>query len=490
MSINSNIHKENWYTLILSKGKWYLLSSLFSKGLSIILLPVYTRYLNPSDYGVLNSLVSVGGIVVLLMSLYLDTALGRFYFDSRNDIAELSKLFSTVFLFVSVNGIAIFVIISVFSGFWFEKIFNKPYLQSGFLYFLSIIFLQLGQLGLVFLRQGLEARRTTAVEIFSNIIMVLITLPLLMFLRIGIYAKIMGTLIQSIFVLAYYLIYFTRKGILRLNIDVKILKKCLMFSLPLLPNVIGGWISSLSDRLLIGKYTNQYSVGVYSIASQIGLFVYLIQDAVTQVTGPIVLSGLVSDYDETKRKIAKFSINLWSALLFITSVITLFQGELLLFFSTREYSGAAGLIGLFSFSYIIGAQNRIRTDILLFLKKSKYISIGSVVGSCFSLALNVLFIPIFGYEIAAVVFLISSIANFVVLHSSSQKFITIKYDYHRYIPQLLVFIISYLVALLLDHSFKDNYLNKSLLKCTMIIINYIVFLMNSRKLRMNRLEHT
>jgi hypothetical protein len=98
------IHKASWLRTITGKGKWYLLSSAMTKGLSILLLPVYTRYLSPSDYGVLNTLTSISQLLPIFVSLYLDAAFGRFYHSMKVDPGQLRRLFSTVYWFVLANG--------------------------------------------------------------------------------------------------------------------------------------------------------------------------------------------------------------------------------------------------------------------------------------------------------------------------------------------------------------------------------------------------
>ena len=72
--ITTDIHKGNWGNKIFKKGKWYLLSSIFTKGLSILLLPVYTYYLSTEEFGILQTLSAVAGILPMFISLALDRA--------------------------------------------------------------------------------------------------------------------------------------------------------------------------------------------------------------------------------------------------------------------------------------------------------------------------------------------------------------------------------------------------------------------------------
>ena len=65
---DKEIHKDNWLSKIIKHGKWYILASIISKGINIIVLRVYTEYLTPSDYGILDTL---NAIALLLPFLFL-----------------------------------------------------------------------------------------------------------------------------------------------------------------------------------------------------------------------------------------------------------------------------------------------------------------------------------------------------------------------------------------------------------------------------------
>ena len=77
MLTDQSIHKERWSSSIVKYGKWYLLSSFITKGLGILLLPIYTKYLSPDEYGILQGLNSVANFLPFILSLSLDAAFGR-----------------------------------------------------------------------------------------------------------------------------------------------------------------------------------------------------------------------------------------------------------------------------------------------------------------------------------------------------------------------------------------------------------------------------
>ena len=93
------IHTGSHAKKIASKGSIYLFSSIATKSIAILLMPIYTRYLSPADYGIINSLSTISRLMPIFISLCLDSAYRRFYFEFNKKDENLSKYVSTFFWF-------------------------------------------------------------------------------------------------------------------------------------------------------------------------------------------------------------------------------------------------------------------------------------------------------------------------------------------------------------------------------------------------------
>src|SRR5438045_6937097 len=60
----------------------YGLGSVVARVLGVLLLPLYTRYLSPSDYGLIETLVALSAVLTALVAQGMKSAFFRFYFDS------------------------------------------------------------------------------------------------------------------------------------------------------------------------------------------------------------------------------------------------------------------------------------------------------------------------------------------------------------------------------------------------------------------------
>jgi len=59
----------------------YLASNIIEKGMAFLLIPMYTHYLSTKDYGMLNILQAIIGIMIVFFALSLNGAASRFHFD-------------------------------------------------------------------------------------------------------------------------------------------------------------------------------------------------------------------------------------------------------------------------------------------------------------------------------------------------------------------------------------------------------------------------
>lgn len=435
------IHKQSWKKLIVSKGKWYIFSSLFTKGLGILLLPVYTRYLSLADYGVLSVLNSIGQLLPILISLQIDGAFGRYFHEDKVDHQRLRKLFSTTYWFIAIYGGVIVAISLVSSSIWVGYFAQVPF-PYLLLTFIPALLMQLGQLGTIYLRQSLNSRRTTFLEVGTALLSIGITLPLLIIFNMGVLAKLIGSAFAATFILAYYSWYFIKKNLLGFEWDFQVLRRSLIYSLPLLPSVVAGWISGSSDRLMLAKYVSVESVGIYSLAATLATLLYVIQDALTQVTGPISMSGLVHEKQKTLNKIAYLSLLMWALMLGANLSVVLFSPEIIAIFATKKYAASAALIGICGFAYVVSSQYRIFMDILSLHNKTWLLSLTGLLAAALSGVLNLLLIPRFGTYGAATAFVVSVAFNTGSIVFCAMRFEYVKVEWNRMILLSILFIVG------------------------------------------------
>ena len=406
--------RESWLSSIIVHGKWYLLTSLLTKGVNFFLLPVYTSQLSTAEYGALSSINAIGQLVAILISLYIDSAFGRYYHEYKEEPQRLKILFSTTYFFVLIWGPLMVLGILVFSPWLLRSIITQRYVMYAALAFAPHVLLQISQLGMVFLRQSLHSRMVALMQIGSAVVSVTLTILLLYRFNFGFEARLIGNGAAGILTFVFFTVLFIHNGLLGLYFNLKELKIYLLFSLPLLPNVAGNWIASMSDRIIITHYDSLSSTGIYSFTFQLAHIIYIIQDAITQVLGPVSMSELFRNKELALRKICSSSRWLYAFMLHISLGAFLFGKEaislvLLVGRGEPEYLKGFYLIPLFALVYVFSSQYRMFTTIISYHKKNWVISSAGLIMAGINLGLNLLFVPRYGRTAAVIATMLSTL---------------------------------------------------------------------------------
>src|SRR5215471_21031144 len=92
----------------------YGLANFGIRALNFLLLPLYTRYLAPSDYGSITLAESFAAFFALVIGLGFDSSLQRLYFSYVDEPASLaSYLGSTIKFALSVGSIAVLLTVTI-----------------------------------------------------------------------------------------------------------------------------------------------------------------------------------------------------------------------------------------------------------------------------------------------------------------------------------------------------------------------------------------
>ncbi|RDE22576.1 hypothetical protein DV711_08270 [Motiliproteus coralliicola] len=454
MTDKIKVHAGRHFQKYLKNTPWYLLSSLTTKAMGFILLPIFTAYLSVEEFGTLSTLESLGRILPIFISIYLDSAFNRFYYTERN-ISEnkVRSLFSSHFWFISFWGIAVCLLtLALF-----------PYLTSDLpsvtlATFSVVVFTQLlNQLAIMVTliwSANLLAKRLAIFQILMSLIALFITIYLLVVEHYGWEARIYALGGMALFQFLVLLYFAIKNKWLSFHIDFTILSRSLKFSLPLVPNIAAGWIAMFSDRIILAHFGKLGEVGVYSIAAQVAMLMYVVNDAITKVQGPIAMSGLVDDKTEAKKNMSNFVIAYLAFCIAFYLSLVLFSKELLFYFTTVDYFEAYLLVPILGAVYIFSGIYRVFTNIVSFHNKTWIISVAAFIQAIVNVAFNFIFIPDFGMYAAAYSTLFSMIAYTAFIFYSSQKLDKISLDYKGIFELIVLAFVFLLLIKLLENTFE------------------------------------
>ncbi|MDH5716647.1 MAG: oligosaccharide flippase family protein [Spirochaetia bacterium] len=415
MSINlkTEIHHGNQFKKIARHGGLLFTSSIIISLSSFVLIPIYTRYLSPEQYGIWASLNSITQFLGVAIGLFLGSSFSRYYFEEKRISNEnVSFLFSTNFWFIFGWGILVILICILISPFTFEPLLKISFYPMIFATIVPVLFNELGISVQSYLRNTLEIGKIVFRDIVIFIISTLFILMFLIFFNMGVEALVYGAAISAILSFIFYTLIAKRKNILRFYFERKVIKKSLAYSLPLVPSIGSGVIARFSDRLMLAYFGTLDEVGLYSVSSGISRVMYFFIDAVTQVQGSISMSALTENKEKAKKQISEFLTFYIYISFFFYLGLTMFAKEFLYLFP-ESYQSAYKIVGLLALSPFFGGIYRPYATILSYHKKMYLISVASMLSAIFNIVGNFIFIPIFG-QLGAAVSTVFSVFIFTV----------------------------------------------------------------------------
>ncbi len=444
----------------------YGLGNMLSKLLGFFLLPIYTRYLTPADYGILALLTLTQSILVILANLGLSSALFRevIYKKTTEKKAESTALY-TLFV-VSLFMLAIgYILAPILSRAIFNDAALTPLLR---LVFLSVVFNNI----LIVFNARLRIREQSLFYSIFSVSSFLVGAGLNIYFvaiaRRGVEGLILAQVILA--ALQAFVCLLMLRDLIKPDFSKPVLRSLLNFGLPLVPGAIAALMLVSADRYILNRYSTTTMVGLYSLGYSIGMVINLIVQAV-QLAWPAQLFEIAKLPDAKQR----FSMTLTYyclALGFISLAVSVLAREILVIMTTPEFYSAYIILPLITLSYVFYGI-RFMTTIGMYIKnKVKYSSFVMIGAAIFNVLLSFILIPRFGMIGAAWATFISYFLLALVNITVDSRFMQIPYEYWRLTKIVAIWLLIFGLSLLINTpSIWINLILKSLL-----LLGYPIFL--------------
>lgn len=298
----------------------FMIGNFASKILIFLLLPLYTNYLDPAEYGQVDIYINILAILYSIVSLQSCESVFRFMVDAKTD-GEKASVISNAFV-VALFGICLFTvgmcIFGAVTGFEYTLVFILYVCFNIFAFFsqqairglnYTVLYSTIGVL-------------STLVQIFSNILFIVVC-------KFGSVSLLWAHVITYMFVFLSILIKCNFFKYFKLSaVKFSIVKEHLKFNLPLLPNAICIWgISSLGKYLLLFFYTTA-EVGLFAFATKFSQIII----AINSILFMAWQQSAISEYNsEDKNEYATEVFNKFLSLELCATALILPLVKLLIF---------------------------------------------------------------------------------------------------------------------------------------------------------------
>lgn len=254
----------------------YSVAIIASKAASLFLLPIYTRFLTPADYGLIELLELTSFIFSALIGMRIGDSL-FFYYSSAADQQERERAVCTVFLGSALLGISGALLgclaAPLVSRVALGSAEYAPYLQ---LMFVTFAFSLPVETGFCYMRALNRPGAYVAASIMRLALGITLNVALLW---AGL--KVSAVLFSSLAVTAVMAVYmgvFSLSGIAwRQRFDPGLMRKFIRYSAPLGFSGLAMFVINYGDRFFLQRHVSLAEIGVYSLAYKLGMLITYIQ---------------------------------------------------------------------------------------------------------------------------------------------------------------------------------------------------------------------
>ena len=263
---------KNRIAFLLGNTLVFALGGLAIKAVSLVLMPLYTTALTAGEYGTAELLNSAIEIVLPLLSAGVVEALYRFSID---DDVPKDELFADSLVVLGGGVVCAGAACALGHVLW-----NMEHAGSFFVLFCSVcVFKATTQLA-----RGLgHVRRFVAYGLINALAMVVSTYLLLVRAHLGVEGYLWS------FTIGYLvggLVAFLGSAEYRLlapfRFDRDLLRRMLVYSLPLVPNLLSWWLVSVSGRYVVLWGSGLAAAGLFTAASKMPSLINIVASVFQQ----------------------------------------------------------------------------------------------------------------------------------------------------------------------------------------------------------------
>jgi O-antigen/teichoic acid export membrane protein len=368
-----------------------------TQALSLLLLPLYVRYLSPGDYGALALLLTVEMLTKIVFRWGLDASFMRMYYDCH-DQASKQRLASTIVLFLAgANGLVLAVAL-ILAPQISRFLFGSPSHALA----LQVVLLNMFLGGFFFvpfheLRIQRQSERFIALTITRSALTIGLRLALVIGLRLGVIGVVLADLVTTVLFTAILSPRFA--PLLRMTFSRALLLEALRFGVPRIPHGLAQQTVAVSDRYVLSRYATLHEIGLYSIGASFAMGLKLALNAFESAWAPLYFSLMREpDAKATYRVVATWGTAL---LIGLALMVAAAAPQIVAALLPRPFHAASVVIPWIALAVVLQGVYLLTSIGLNITKRTEFYPVATGAAAASSLALNLLLVPRYGVTGAA-----------------------------------------------------------------------------------------
>jgi O-antigen/teichoic acid export membrane protein len=413
----------------------YGLGSMLGKAVAFIMLPIYTRFLAPADYGVLALIEMTLDVISIVAGAQLALGVFRFYHKAETE-KERNSVVSTAFLLLAGTYAAVGTAALLAAPFLSQLVFGSA--EHTVLFRIAAVSLVTQALPIVpfaFARVQDLSLFIVRLGVMKLLLAVAFNVLFLVQFRMGVAGILWSSVISNLAVGGWVTVWAIRR--VGLHWSPSVTRDLVRYGAPMIATQFATFIATFGDRYFLQAHSDTTAVGLYNLAYQFGFLLAILGFApFEQVWGPKRFAiARRPDRDDVLSRGFVY-LNIW--LIGLAVVMGLFVGDVLRILTTPAFHSAAAIVPVILLAYIFQSWASIQDVGVLVRERTEFITLANWLAAGVALVGYYFLVPRYLGWGAAVATVLSFFVRWAVTYGFSQMLWPVKYHWAPVIKLMLL----------------------------------------------------
>ena len=348
----------------------YTVINALNSAIPLLLLPILTRYLNPSEYGLIAMFSVLSAIVAAIAGLGTHGAVTREFF-LRNK-KEFAEFVGTCILILLISSFFLCAGILLFN----KSLTNitgipKIWLVSALIMGASQI---LSSIGLAILQVRKLPIIYGVFQVTLSVTNIILSIVLVEWVGLGWVGRVIGQIIPSLGISLLMIVFLINEGWIRLSFSRDKARDALRYGLPLVFHALGATAVATSDRSFITNLVSAHETGLYFVGAQLAMTITFLADSFNRAYAPWLFEKLKEGNSEMMHRI-QLGTYFYYAVIFLITALLILAGPLILkLIAGPKFFGASQYIFWLALANAFGSMYYMESLRIQFNGKTEYLA--------------------------------------------------------------------------------------------------------------------
>jgi O-antigen/teichoic acid export membrane protein len=415
----------------------YTLGVVLSRAVGFVMLPVYTRFLTPTDYGILQLLEMTTDLACIVFLAGMNSGVERFFFKAGTAEERARVIFSAYALEMGLSVLATLALVFGAHPIWKYALHGAG--SPAMVKIAAVNFTLAMMLAMPLLFAQTQQR--SFLYAATNLSKLILQLSLNIFFIVGLGLHATGVLLSGLIangiiggILAVWLVRQTGA-----HLSGSIIRDLRRFGIPYQITTAGTFILTFGDRYFLQASHSVGEVGIYGLGYQFGFLLQQITAAPYMRAWSPQRYQLVNEAPAVRDPIYRRGVlYLNLILLTVATGMCLFIRPVIQIMTTAPFHGAAEIVPVIAAAYVVQSWTDVAKLGIDVSEQTKYVTYATWTAVVLILVLYATLIPPFGGMGAAVATLIGFSARTSLIYFWSQRLWYIDYRLREQAPLLAI----------------------------------------------------